>query len=50
MNTLPVLVGAPCVYPTASRYYSVFIAAKALMLEDRRSTLPGTASGSVRLR
>jgi len=45
-----ILIGAPCVYATASRYYSAFTAAKALALDDRRITLPGTASGSVRLR
>jgi carbon starvation protein len=50
MNTLPVLIGAPCVNATAFRYYSAFIAAKALVLDDRRITPPGTASGSVCLR
>jgi len=38
MNTLPVLVGALCVYAIAYRYYSAFIAAKALSLDDRRIT------------
>ena len=38
MNTLPVLVGALCVYALAYRYYSAFIAAKALALDDRRTT------------
>jgi carbon starvation protein len=40
MNTLPVLLGALCVYALFYRYYSAFIAAKALALDDRRIT-PG---------
>jgi len=40
MNTLPVLLGALCVYALAYRYYSAYIAAKALALDDRRTT-PG---------
>ncbi|MGA8619952.1 MAG: carbon starvation protein A [Candidatus Sulfotelmatobacter sp.] len=42
MNTFPVLLGALCVYAIAYRYYSAFIAAKALALDDRRTT-PGHA-------
>jgi carbon starvation protein len=38
MNTFPVLLAALCVYAIAYRYYSVFIAAKALVLDDRRPT------------
>ena len=38
MNTFPVLLGALCVYALAYRYYSAFIAAKALTLDDRRIT------------
>jgi carbon starvation protein len=38
MNTFPVLLGAICVYALAYRYYSAFIAAKALALDDRRTT------------
>jgi len=38
MNTLPLLLGALCVYALAYRYYSAFIAAKALALDDRRVT------------
>jgi carbon starvation protein len=38
VNTLPVLIGALCVYALAYRYYSAFIAAKALSLDDRRIT------------
>src|ERR1700751_918627 len=38
MNTFPVLVGALCMYALAYRYYSAFIAAKALALDDRRTT------------
>lgn len=38
MNTLPVLAGALCVYAIGYRYYSAFIAAKALALDDSRVT------------
>jgi carbon starvation protein len=38
MNTFPVLLGALCVYALAYRYYSAFLAAKALALDDRRTT------------
>jgi len=38
MNTLPILAGALCVYALAYRYYSAFIAAKAMALDDRRTT------------
>src|SRR5947199_8646730 len=38
MNTLPVLLAALCIYAIAYRYYSAFIAAKALALDDRRTT------------
>jgi carbon starvation protein len=38
MNTFPVLLGALCIYALAYRYYSAFIAAKALALDDRRTT------------
>ncbi|MGA2736848.1 MAG: carbon starvation CstA family protein, partial [Bryobacteraceae bacterium] len=38
MNTFPILIGALCVYAIAYRYYSAFIAAKALALDDRRIT------------
>jgi carbon starvation protein len=38
MNTFPVLLAALCVYALAYRYYSAFIAAKALSLDDRRTT------------
>ena len=44
MNTLPILIGALCVYALAYRYYSAFIAAKALALDDRRTT-PGNMYG-----
>ena len=40
MNTFPVLLAALCVFALAYRYYSAFIAAKALVLDDRRIT-PG---------
>jgi carbon starvation protein len=38
MNTFPIMLGALCVYALAYRYYSAFIAAKALSLDDRRTT------------
>ncbi|HLY16886.1 MAG TPA: carbon starvation protein A [Bryobacteraceae bacterium] len=38
MNTFPILLGALCIYAIAYRYYSAFIAAKALVLDDRRLT------------
>src|SRR6202166_3390380 len=38
MNTLPIILGALCVYAIAYRYYSAFIAAKVLALDDRRTT------------
>jgi carbon starvation protein len=38
MNTFPILLGALCVYAIAYRYYSAFIAAKAMALDDRRTT------------
>ncbi len=38
MNTFPVLLGALCIYALAYRYYSAFLAAKAMALDDRRTT------------
>ena len=38
MNTFPIMLGALCVYAIAYRYYSAFIAAKALVLNDQRVT------------
>jgi carbon starvation protein len=38
VNTFPILLGALCVYALAYRYYSAFIAAKAMVLDDRRVT------------
>jgi carbon starvation protein len=38
MNTFPVLLGALCIAAIAYRYYGAFIAAKALALDDRRTT------------
>ncbi len=38
MNTFPVLLAALCIYAICYRYYSAFIAAKALALDDRRTT------------
>src|ERR1700675_3360803 len=36
MNALPIIVGALCVLAIAYRYYSAFIAAKVLALDDAR--------------
>jgi len=38
MNTLPVIVGTLCVFALFYRYYSAFLAAKALVLDDRLTT------------
>src|SRR5262245_48381208 len=38
MNTLPIMLGVLCVFAIAYRYYSAFLAAKALALDDRRQT------------
>ncbi len=38
MNTLPVIIGVLCVFALAYRYYSAFLAAKALTLDDSRTT------------
>src|SRR4051812_38816023 len=38
MHALPLMVGALCITALAYRYYSAFIAAKVLMLDDRRVT------------
>ncbi len=38
MNTLPIIVGTLCVFALFYRYYSAFIAAKVLVLDDRRTT------------
>jgi len=38
MNTSPIVVAALCVFALGYRYYSAFIAAKALSLDDRRIT------------
>ena len=38
MNTLPVIIGVLCVFALAYRYYSAFLAAKALSLNDARIT------------
>jgi carbon starvation protein len=40
MNTFPIMLGVLCVLALGYRYYSAFIAAKALVLDDRRPT-PG---------
>src|SRR5947209_8457903 len=36
MNALPIIVGALCVIAIAYRYYSAFLAAKVLALDDAR--------------
>ncbi|HWO09939.1 MAG TPA: carbon starvation protein A [Polyangiaceae bacterium] len=38
MNALPLIVIVLCVFALAYRYYSAFLAAKALALDDRRTT------------
>jgi carbon starvation protein len=38
MNTLPVIVVVLCVFALAYRYYSAFLAARVLTLDDRRTT------------
>src|SRR5580693_2430847 len=38
MNTFPILLGTLCVFALAYRYYSAFIAAKVLALDDNRVT------------
>ena len=38
MNALPIIIGAICIYAVAYRYYSAFIAAKVLALDDARVT------------
>ena len=38
MNTLPVMVVVLCVFALAYRYYSAFLAAKAVTLDDSRTT------------
>ena len=38
MNTFPILLAALCIYAISYRYYSAFIAAKALALDNRRAT------------
>ena len=36
MNALPIIIGSLCVMAIAYRYYSAFIAAKVLTLDDSR--------------
>ena len=36
MNALPIIIGALCVIAISYRYYSAFIAAKVLALDDSR--------------
>src|SRR5690348_7612460 len=38
VNTFPIMLGTLCVFALAYRYYSAFIAAKVLVLDDRRTT------------
>ncbi len=38
MNAFPVLLGTLCVFALGYRYYSAFIAAKVLTLDDTRTT------------
>jgi carbon starvation protein len=38
MNTLPLMIGVLCFYALAYRFYSAFLAAKVMTLDDRRTT------------
>jgi carbon starvation protein len=38
INAVPILIGVLCIYAIAYRYYSAFIAAKVLALDDARKT------------
>jgi carbon starvation protein len=38
LNTFPLLLGALCVFAIGYRYYSAFLAARVLVLDDRRKT------------
>src|SRR5574341_2462852 len=38
INALPIIIGALAIYAIAYRYYSAFIAAKVLALDDQRVT------------
>jgi carbon starvation protein len=38
INALPILIGVLCIYAIAYRYYSAFIAARVLALDDSRET------------
>src|SRR5271157_2785323 len=38
MNTFPIMLATLCVFALGYRYYSAFIAAKVLVLDDRRTT------------
>src|SRR5919197_5413408 len=38
INAVPILIGVLCIYAIAYRYYSAFIAAKVLALDDSRIT------------
>jgi len=38
VNTFPIMLGTLCVFALAYRYYSAFIAAKVMVLDDRRTT------------
>jgi len=38
MNTFPLMLGTLCVFAIGYRYYSAFVAAKVLVLDDRRTT------------
>ena len=38
MNTFPIMLGTLCVFALGYRFYSAFIAAKVLALDDRRIT------------
>ena len=44
MNTLELLIGALCIFALGYRYYAAFLAAKVLVLDDKRATPAHTCS------
>src|SRR6266850_4199501 len=47
ISALPIMVGVLCVLAIAYRYYSAFIAAKVLVLDDRRVTPAHTLNDGI---
>jgi carbon starvation protein len=48
MNTLALLIGALCIFAIGYRYYSAFLTAKVLMLDDKRATPAHTCADGQR--